>query len=131
MKRKTKTKSYGRISEHHHSVQRKDNVIYRGADRIEEDVVHYKHYKTAVPLKNGHLKRNHHSEHLDKSMHSWGAMAPLSDRKFGAGIGNDFCNGNRGMAKAVRGAKKYVRSRVRFHENQATRKMLRDGLPED
>jgi hypothetical protein len=39
-------------------------------------------------------------------------------------IGNDFSKGRRGMAKAVRGAKKFVRSRVRFHENAATRNLL-------
>lgn len=46
----------------------------------------------------------------------------LADVAVGAGVGYDFCNGNRGMAKAVRGAKKYIRSRIRFHENAATRK---------
>ena len=35
----------------------------------------------------------------------------------------DFSNGNRGMAKSVRGAKKYVNSRFRFHENAATRRL--------
>ena len=59
---------------------------------------------------------------LDKSLHGWGGRAPLSGKTFGAGIGNDFSNGHRGMAKAVRGAKKFVRSRIRFHENAATRK---------
>ena len=59
---------------------------------------------------------------LDKSLHGWGGLAPLSGKTFGAGIGNDFSNGHRGMAKAVRGAKKFVRSRIRFHENAATRK---------
>lgn len=35
----------------------------------------------------------------------------------------DFTNGNRGMAKSVRGAKKFVNSRFRFHENAATRRL--------
>lgn len=35
----------------------------------------------------------------------------------------DSSNGNRGMAKQVRGAKKYVNSRFRFHENAATKKL--------
>lgn len=60
---------------------------------------------------------------LDKSMHGWGGMAPISNKRFGAGIGNDFTDGHRGMAKAVRGAKKFVRTRVRFHENAETRKL--------
>jgi hypothetical protein len=39
----------------------------------------------------------------------------------------DFSNGNRGMAKSVRGAKKFVNSRFRFHENAATRKLAEEG----
>jgi hypothetical protein len=45
----------------------------------------------------------------------------LADKVIGASIGYDFTDGNRGMAKAKRGAKKFVRSRVRFHEKAATR----------
>ena len=47
---------------------------------------------------------------------------PLSDKSLGARVGHDFTNGNRGMAKAVRGAKKFVRSRFRFHEDAATKR---------
>lgn len=65
------------------------------------------------------------TDFLDKSMHSWAHRAPLSDRIIGAGIGNDFTDGHRGMAKAVRGAKKFVRSRLRFHENAATTRAAR------
>lgn len=60
---------------------------------------------------------------LDKSMHGWGGKAPIANKRFGAGIGNDFTNGHRGMAKAVRGAKKFVRTRIRFHENAEARKL--------
>ncbi len=67
---------------------------------------------------------------LDKSMHSWGGNAPLSDRRIGAGIANDFTNGHRGMAKAVRGAKKFVRTRIRFHENAATRRAAQNSVEE-
>ena len=35
----------------------------------------------------------------------------------------DTNNGKHGVAKNIRGAKKYVRSRIRFHENQATNKI--------
>lgn len=35
----------------------------------------------------------------------------------------DFTDGNRGMARSVRGAKKYVNSRLRHHENAATRRL--------
>lgn len=63
------------------------------------------------------------TDFLDKSLHSWGRTAAIADVNVGAGIGNDFTNGRRGMARAVRGAKKFVRTRIRFHENAATKKL--------
>jgi len=63
------------------------------------------------------------TDYLDKSLHAWGRKSLLADKTPFAYIGNDFCNGHRGMAKSVRGAKKFVRSRIRFHENAATKKM--------
>jgi hypothetical protein len=66
------------------------------------------------------------TDYLDKSMSSWSAAAPLSGEYIGAGIGNDFVNGHRGMATAVRGAKKFVRTRVRFHENSATKRLANE-----
>ena len=65
---------------------------------------------------------------LDKSMHSWGRSSEFADVCVGASIGNDFCNGNRGMAKAVKGAKKFVRSRIRFHEKSALNRIIRNPL---
>lgn len=53
-------------------------------------------------------------------------IAPLSGKSFGASIGNDFTKGNRGMTKAKRGAKKFVRSRTRHHENAATRQLANE-----
>ena len=47
----------------------------------------------------------------------------LSDVSVSARADYDFSNGNRGMAKSVRGAKKFVNSRFRFHENAATRSL--------
>lgn len=61
----------------------------------------------------------------DKSMQSWNGRGALSHVSVGASIGNDFTNGNRGMARSARGAKKFVRSRLRFHENQATNALAR------
>ena len=63
------------------------------------------------------------TDYLDKSLHGHSRKSELADRTVGAGIGNDFSNGHRGMAKAMSGAKKYVRSRIRFHENAATKKL--------
>lgn len=66
--------------------------------------------------------------YLDKSMHGWGEQGALSGVRVGASIGNDFSNGHRGMAKAVAGAKKFVRTRIRFHENAATRTLVDDAM---
>jgi hypothetical protein len=67
------------------------------------------------------------TDYLDKSMHGWSRKSELADRTVFGGIGNDYCNGHRGMAKAVKGAKKFVRTRIRFHENAATRKLLQES----
>lgn len=69
---------------------------------------------------------NPHRTFPDKSLQGWGQISTLSDRSIGASIGNDFTNGNRGMAKSARGAKKFVRTRIRFHDNAATRRMARE-----
>lgn len=63
------------------------------------------------------------TDFLDKSMHSWKRRSKLTGETVSATIGNDFHHGHRGMAKAVAGAKKFVRSRIRFKENQATKKL--------
>lgn len=63
------------------------------------------------------------TDYLDKSMHSWGRKSQFADTQVGSHIGNDFSKGHRGMAKAVRGAKKFVRTRIRFHENQKLKKI--------
>jgi hypothetical protein len=36
---------------------------------------------------------------------------------------HDFTNGHRGMARAAKGAKKFINSRRRFHERMALRKL--------
>jgi hypothetical protein len=75
-----------------------------------------------APARSGALRVGQ-TDYLDKSMHGWGAKSTLADKQIGASIGNDFCNGHRGMAKSVKGAKKFVRTRIRFHENAATKKL--------
>lgn len=70
------------------------------------------------------------TDYLDKSLHGWGRKSELADASYGARIGNDFTNGHRGMAHAVHGAKKYVRSRIRFHENAAAQQLAADYLQE-
>jgi hypothetical protein len=66
-------------------------------------------------------------KYIDKSLHHWGRTSEFTDKSFvSKGIGNDFSNGRRGMAKSVRGAKKFVRSRFRFRENTATRQLMHE-----
>jgi len=49
----------------------------------------------------------------------------LSDRNVAAHTTcGDHTNGKRGIAKDRRGAKKYIRSRSRFHEKAALQKMV-------
>lgn len=55
-------------------------------------------------------------------MQRWGTNDYFSGKWFGAQIGNDFTNGHRGMARAVKGAKKFINSRRRFHERLALRR---------
>lgn len=64
--------------------------------------------------------------YLDKSMHHVAKKSVLADVGIVASIGNDFSNGHRGKAKAVRGAKKFVRTRIRFHENAETKRLAND-----
>jgi hypothetical protein len=70
------------------------------------------------------------TRYLDKSLHSWSRKSEFADVSIGAAIGNDFSNGHRGMAHSVKGAKKFVRTRIRFHENAATQK-LKDNYDEE
>lgn len=55
-----------------------------------------------------------------------GDLLPLSDKHIGAGWGGDNANGHAGFAHVKAGAKKFVRTRRRFHENQATKKLAQD-----
>lgn len=70
------------------------------------------------------MQRVGRTGYLDKSMHGRKCQKSLlADISIGASIGNDFTNGHRGMARAIKGAKKFVRTRIRFHENAETRKI--------
>jgi len=77
------------------------------------------------------MKTNHgrgfiadtHRNNGGKGFHKRGVF---SDEAPSAAADFDFSNGNRGMAKSVRGAKKFVNSRFRFHENAATRRMVEE-----
>jgi hypothetical protein len=98
----------------------------RGAEKKAEIIQEYKDQGIDVVV-TGYTEtgaqRIGRTDYLDKSMHSWGRKSTLADKQFGARIGNDFANGHRGMAKSVKGAKKFVRTRIRFHENAAVKKL--------
>ena len=50
----------------------------------------------------------------------------LADIEASGHINNDFTNGIKGYSKARRGVKKFINSRIRFHENQITKKLMQD-----
>jgi hypothetical protein len=52
-----------------------------------------------------------------------GKYSEIADKAIGACWGGDNSNGHRGYAKAKRGGKKFVNSRIRFHENQAVNRI--------
>lgn len=54
---------------------------------------------------------------------STGKTSTLADVRIGADWGGDNANGHQGYARNKLGGKKFVRSRIRFHENAAVRKM--------
>jgi hypothetical protein len=54
----------------------------------------------------------------DKSMSKFHICDPIAGHR-NTRIGNDFTDGHRGMARSVKGAKKFLNSRTRFHVKQA------------
>jgi hypothetical protein len=114
-RRGTKRKRYPKLT------MMKEVIFAPGCTNHGETVVYV---EPEVPLHNGRRPRNGKAYgYIDKSMSGWGRKSLLADKLFGASIRNDFHKGDRGMAKSVRGAKKFVRSRFRFHENAATRRL--------
>lgn len=74
------------------------------------------------------MKTNHRrgfvaKTHRDQGGFNTSAKSLLADKTFFAYITHSFTDGNRGMAKAKRGAKKFVRSRVRHHDKAALKAM--------
>jgi hypothetical protein len=61
---------------------------------------------------------------LDTSGHGAKAVSKMADVSFSAHCGFNHHHGHKGRAKALRGAKKYVRTRIRFHENAKTKKLI-------
>ena len=74
-------------------------------------------------MKTNHQRGFRGYTHRDKSMQCWQRVSRFADKSFAACIPNDFTDGHRGMAHAVKGAKKYINSRFRFHEKMMLRKI--------
>jgi hypothetical protein len=83
-----------------------------------DEVVADGHYETNLPTRPWRPPENVRK--------GGSAVGPLSGVSVGAGSGYEHSNGHRGQAKAARGAKKFVRTRIRFHENAATRKLAQE-----
>lgn len=124
-RRGTRRKKYGPLREVHETIGKIPGVTLLVNERriIHEDehTIVYK-YVEGRRMCNGYPPKTPYG-YIDKSMHGWGRVSLFADKTIGAGIGNDFHDGGREMAKAVRGAKKFVRSRFRFHEKAATKKL--------
>lgn len=78
-------------------------------------------------MKTNHRRGFKASTQRDKGGTQFRQEAPLAGISVSARADWDFSQGNRGMAKSVRGAKKFVNSRVRHHENAATRRLAGEG----
>jgi hypothetical protein len=87
-----------------------------------DEIVADGHVKGALPTRTWRPNRNVRKVSSDVGL--------LSGISLWAGSGSDHSNGHRGQAKAARGAKKFVRTRIRFHENAATRKLVLEALAE-
>lgn len=69
------------------------------------------------------MKTNHQRNYKDEGSFRDRSCTTLVSKLTGkeAYIGNDFTDGHRGHAKAVRGAKKFIRSRDRLYHKKLTR----------
>lgn len=76
-----------------------------------------------LPMKTNHRRGYKAETHPKKGGTRFQKKGVLSDAAPVAMSDFESSNGNRGMAKQVRGAKKFVNSRFRFHENAATKKL--------
>jgi len=78
-------------------------------------------------MKTNHRRGYKARSHTDNAMWHETRKDPLSGSAVSAGITNDFSNGRRGEAKAKRGAKKFLNSRIRIRQKAKIRKMVSQG----
>lgn len=82
-------------------------------------------------MKTNHRRGFRAATHRNKGGTRFGKRSGIAGVAIDAMADFDASNGNRGMAKSVRGAKKYVNSRFRFHENAATRRLAGEPAERD
>ncbi len=64
-----------------------------------------------------------------KAFKGFNATSVLADVGVGASANvHDTTDGKHGVARNIRGAKKFVRSRIRFHENMKTRELTKEEI---
>jgi len=79
-------------------------------------------------MKTNHLRRFKAKTHRANSGFSETRVEPLVDKKLHVNVLNEAMLGRRRGDKAKRGAKKFLNSRTRFHQNTSTRKLVRGEL---
>lgn len=130
--KKAVNQRYEKYSYHNGYAYPSNKTGVKGQQKAIEDVRAEKHLlgiddsDVVYPVSASGAPRVGRTDYLDKSGQSWGRKSTFADKHVGAGISNDFTNGHRGMAKAVKGAKKFVNSRIRFQENAQTRKLSKN-----
>lgn len=76
-------------------------------------------------MKTNHRRGFKAKTHSRAAMKGWSGRSKLSGKSFHAGVGNDF-SGSRGERRAVKGAKKFIRTRIRASEKRVVKAALRD-----
>lgn len=77
-------------------------------------------------MKTNHRKGFVAKPHTDNAMWHDTRCDHSAGLAVSAWIGNDFTDGNRGMAKAKRGAKKYMNSRIRVKQKAYVNKLVNE-----
>lgn len=82
-------------------------------------------------MKTNHRRGFRAGTHRAKGGTRFHKISSIADVGIGAQADWDFSQGNRGMARSVAGAKKFVNSRFRFHEKAATRRLASEATEPD
>lgn len=66
------------------------------------------------------------TDYLNKQFQVYLKVSTFADVSICTHIGASYCKSHRGMSKCVKGAKKYLNSRIRFHEKMKLNKLVND-----